>query len=1569
MLRTTAKIFICLFLFVGVLFSALTLGSKGGVDDAVFAAGNAMSAATAVTNTTLTDSVATAGLGAVDTGRQNTTSSMAAGLNSNSSTKNQWSAVNVPIEFTSEFGEALANGRINKITFTINFGLFAYHTYGSGPTTSSSATMTSHIASPATMVANSGLGVSIGLYSGLKSGADLGGANEYTPPIVSGMIANVGAYAISNSRSGQIADANGSTWDTRYVSASTSYTDAELDNRNKATLIWNNPQLTGLSDGKTAYIEIFESLFSTNFTNSSWGIYPSRTHYYETGIKLNSISYTVEYSIPYSYSVQGSGTINETTVPSTTTLLNASANAATLKSQNIQSSSATAIPNAGYYFQSWTNAANNNQLIGTTLNYTLFDLGTQKLAYQVGGAAVSAQASFAAIGLAAYASYEYTASPQGPNISGASNSTTVSGYAVRTTDMLYKGRDGTVYTESSTKPTNVGKYYFNATVYRDNAVDATNTGGIVGEIVDYAFEITPKGLTINWTSPVYEYTGLTITYPTPTITGYIGLGQSALGLNYSISGNTAINAGNYTATVGNFADNGIVLLSNYYFLTSLTRSWAINPKQLVYQWSGSNTFTYNGFEQTYADSSLNITGYVAKDVGGLKYNLTNNSATNAGNYTAGIQIYDSDNGVVLLTNYVLPSNNTGAWVINRKALTIEWNTDTIIYNGHQQTYTSPTFEGYVNNQNGFVAIIDGTSDKGTNAGTYTVHVTGINNGGDALANNYSLPADINCYHDWTIKPTELGVTVYAGNGKVYDGNDSLASGAYTLGFDTVNSEIINTSDYNTSSGHYSSPYGGERQVIITITLLNTAKANNYTFIVNEIATKTKTFSSAEDDTATIIPQIFLLYSVTIEDKQYDGTNVGVVSSITVWDFGNNAITLIRGEDYDSTAEFAGVEIGQHSVTGTLSLISTGNMGGSYNFYDTNDGAGWGQVGVRTLSYDNFGVTGNIVKAKIYIIGATFDMKIYDGTTAAPLATVKFQNIALNDGHGNATFVLGTDYTVNYSYYSAATRGAANPANISIDIINGSGWLSEHYEFVLSGDTINDYYISGGVASMPNGGGLYYGEYYADEHIDYYGEGATGRINRLDVSIGDVFADSRVYDGTTNVYDQILDGSAKIIGAADWALGLWVGPGGTALNSDRVGFEIYEATITSANARNSEYTVRFLSRLTGDDADNYNLLGVDMVVIRITKAPITIKTTDGATIANKAYDGNIGATVTGVTFNGVVSPLVLGTDFTAVGAFDDRNQGTGKQVTVTVTLAGLANTNYEFIGTDNVYTAATGDILKRNIGLVGIVAHNREYNGSTDVLGNVVVGGGSFRTAILNDDLFFTVTGASIPSANANDNSYIVTLTIELTGADKDNYNLTSVNAVTIRIEQAEAVFIVERSKGTLTISNPDGYNVLYGVSGVAEGQTSGVFKVSDYEKYTLNIQLQGDDAINYWVRPATSSYKSIWVPIGASAGGLSILLLIIYLILRKLKEDANDKIVRKARRQQQIAYKKEQVRVTKLKETDLNMSNGSGGSESGKVVKKGSKYDDGKNVNISVVSRFDGTPIVNKDLVKRNRKW
>lgn len=158
-----------------------------------------------------------------------------------------------------------------------------------------------------------------------------------------------------------------------------------------------------------------------------------------------------------------------------------------------------------------------------------------------------------------------------------------------------------------------------------------------------------------------------------------------------------------------------------------------------------------------------------------------------------------------------------------------------------------------------------------------------------------------------------------------------------------------------------------------------------------------------------------------------------------------------------------------------------------------------------------------------------------------------------------------------------------------------------------------------------------------------------------VTITDISADNKVYDGTVNA---TITGKPAISGLVAGDENYVTVDGASA-----------KATFADANAGTAK-TVTFNGyALTGTKAGNYILSAQPAsVTANISPKELTIAY---VTVAEKSYDGTKEATVTGVAFNGLVNSesLTKDRDYTVTGNFGDAAVGENKNVAVTVKLAG------------------------------------------------------------------------------------------------------------------------------------------------------------------------------------------------------------------------------------------------------------------------------------------------------------
>ncbi len=223
-----------------------------------------------------------------------------------------------------------------------------------------------------------------------------------------------------------------------------------------------------------------------------------------------------------------------------------------------------------------------------------------------------------------------------------------------------------------------------------------------------------NGATADFTVTIEELVVPTATVPTAA-TGleYNGSVQTGVpaGEGYTITGNTATDAGTYTATAtlaeGYVWDDGTT--------EPKTIEWSIG-KKVIDAPAAATGLEYNGSEQTGVPE-------------GEGYTVTGNTATNAGEYSATVT---ADNNHTFADG----ESVTVDWEIARKLIDAPKAEEGLVYNGSEQTGV-PEGEGYTI-----------TGNKGTDADTYTATATADDN---HIFADEQTSVDV----DWEIEQAEL----------------------------------------------------------------------------------------------------------------------------------------------------------------------------------------------------------------------------------------------------------------------------------------------------------------------------------------------------------------------------------------------------------------------------------------------------------------------------------------------------------------------------------------------------------------------------------------------------------------------------------------------------------------------------------------------------------------------------------------------------------------------------------------------------------------------------------------------
>jgi hypothetical protein len=431
-----------------------------------------------------------------------------------------------------------------------------------------------------------------------------------------------------------------------------------------------------------------------------------------------------------------------------------------------------------------------------------------------------------------------------------------------------------------------------------------------------------------------------------------------------------------------------------------------------------------------------------------------------------------------------------------------------------------------------------------------------------------------------------------------------------------------------------------------------------------------------------------------------------------------------------------------------------------------------------------------VSAKTITGSITASNKVYDGTTAASIATRSLTGVTNSDvvslTGGTATFATktvangktvtatGLSLTgVDAGKYVLSSTSASTTANITAATLTVSGITATNKVYdrtttatlnvagaalvgVVSGDavTLSTATATGAFAdkTVANGktvtvagltiSGTDAGNYSLTQPT------TTANITSKSLTVSGVTASNKTYDATTNA-------TLNVAGAA--LVGVVAG--------DTVNLSTAGATGAFADknvAAGKTVTVTGMT-ISGADAANYSLT---------QPAPTATISAKGLTVSatgvNRIYDGTTNATVT--LSDNRLSGDVLTTAYTSA-SFTSKTVGTGKTVNVAgISISGTDSGNY----TANTTATTTANITARTL-TVTATGVNRPYDGTT----NATVTLSDDRVA--GDVLTTSYTSASFATKTIGTGKTVSVTGIAISGADSGNYTANTTASTTANI--------------------------------------------------------------------------------------------------------------------------------------------------------------------------------------------
>ena len=765
-------------------------------------------------------------------------------------------------------------------------------------------------------------------------------------------------------------------------------------------------------------------------------------------------------------------------------------------------------------------------------------------------------------------------------------------------------------------------------------------GGLTSENYDITFEkgtltVNPKPISINWGETTYTYDG-TPWGPTPTAEGMVNGDK----LTLTVDGE-GTDVGSYTATVTGIQGEKA---GNYKLPDVTTKSFTIEKADAQFTApTAKKGLIYDGENQELINPGSSAHGTFQYWLEGDLIGESIPQARNAGTYTVRYQLVGdknhNDGQVSPIDVKIAPKDIKDANVTLGKSLT---------YNGQQQTQNITSVQ-----VDGLDVICDVTDRTGTNAGTYTMILTGkVNFTGTATKN-------------WNIAPkniTGASVTLKEGT-QTYTGQE-LTNAVTGV---TIDNLTLGEGDY-TVSGDAKATNVGTYTLTVNGTGNFTGSASKDWKIQAVTDNKWTAEPSVTNCTYGKKPTVTMgraKFGTDTETVEYfkDGKSLGNDVPTNAGDY-RAVFTVAKTDNYNGVSKTVDFTIAKAPLTVTAKpkTITYGekpdNNGVTYSGFvkDEKEDVLEGKL-AYAYNYQQYGNVGSYEITPNGLTSGNYDITFTKGTLTVERKNVTIQDVAVEasrvyDGTANAAITDNGHLSANFDGENLTFRvgsAAYDDKNAGADkTVTFTG-------FTLEGSAAGNYQLTGQPGDIT--------------------ASITPMPAKLTVTVKD-----KTYDGTLTAELGTVTHSGFVKGDDVQLVN------GTPSFSSKDKGEKVPLTFTPFT-------------LTGRDAGNYALTQPTGVEARISPRPVTVS---GITAQDKTYDGN-----TQVTFayeNARLDGNVDGDKLTvtAEGSFEDANVG-DKLVYITgLTLGGAEQGNY-VLAAQGQQTTATAAITanRRYLDLSGV----------------------------------------------------------------------------------------------------------------------------------------------------------------------------------------------------------------------------------------------------------------------------
>ena len=1011
--------------------------------------------------------------------------------------------------------------------------------------------------------------------------------------------------------------------------------------------------------------------------------------------------------------------------------------------------------------------------------------------------------------------------------------------------------------------------FANKNVGNGKVVTLSTAGSLTGaDAGNYSFNVSAPTTTANITSASLTVTGITVVdkvYDAATTATLTGGTVSPLGsdvVTLVTTGATGSfgdkNVGTGKAVIASgYAINGTDA-GNYSLVQPSGVTGTITAKLLSI---GAPSIAGKSYDGATAPGTLTIgslTGLVGSETLDVTGTATALSGKNVGSYTTTVAyvLADGSHGG-LASNYTLSATSGVSAIITAKSLAVTGVTVTgKVYDGTAAaTLNGGTLSGLVSgdtvlltNGRGLFADKNVGTGKAVSASGYTI--SGTDAGNYALIQPTGMTADI--------AARTLGVSgSFTALDKVYDATTTASIDTSGLGLSNALAGDDVGLNLAGASGRFADKNVGAGKLVTLSTAgsLTGADAGNYSFA-----------ASAPTTMASITPATLNVVGVGAQAKVYDASTVASLTGGSVRPLGSDVVVLVTT---GAVGAFADKNVGTGKLVSASGYAISGTDAGNY-----------------TLAQPT-GLTADITRATLSVMGVTVANKVYDATTAAILSAggvtaLGSDVVTLSTAGATGAFAdknVGTGKAVTVSGYAISGTDAGNytlvqPTGLTANITQASllvtgvtvanklydagtsATLSGGAVAALSGDVVTLVTASAtgnfatknvGTGKAVTASGYTISGTDAGNYALIQPVGLTGNIAKADLTVTDVTASSKTYDGTDTA--SLSGGGIAVLG----------GDVVTLSTSGAFG------RFASKNAGAGKVVTASGYTISGVDAGNYML--IQPVGLTATIDPRSLAVSGRFTAQDKVYDATTTASIdtSGLSLaNAAVGDDVRLNLNGATGHFASKTVGNAKLVTLSTagSLAGADADNYVFNASAPTTTA---NITPATLNVVGVSALGKVYDA------NVATGltGGSV-TALGSDVVTLVTSGATafFADKNAGSGKVVTASGYAISGTDAGNYTLVQPTGLTANISQAvltvtgviaqnkvyDATTTAALSGGTVTALGQDVVTLsTLGAAGRFDDKNVGSGKRVSVSGYSIS----GADAGNYILGQPTGLMASI----------------------------------------------------------------------------------------------------------------